>query len=154
LPLKQAAGDCLDVAQCKKCALNVIAYMKKVSIEEERQRQIDLKKKRGMYFLFSLLPRMLINWLQIHKLISTLLIHVEEQLKLEEQEKAKAKEVKALKDQEREFRRRINEQKKKEIFADTSERKETNGKLDHSSEDRKQFAKSKSSIVDKKEVIK
>jgi hypothetical protein len=45
--LKRAAGDCLNEPQCKRCATNVIAYMKQVAIEEERRRQVELKKKRG-----------------------------------------------------------------------------------------------------------
>lgn len=45
--LKQAAGDCLDEAQCKKCAINVIKYVKQVASDEERLKQIELKKKKG-----------------------------------------------------------------------------------------------------------
>jgi hypothetical protein len=47
--LKKLAGDCLDEAQCKKCAINVIKYIKVQAADEERQRQIELKKKRGNY---------------------------------------------------------------------------------------------------------
>jgi hypothetical protein len=45
--LAKAAGMCLDEQQCKKCALNVLKYMKELASEHERKRQLELKKKRG-----------------------------------------------------------------------------------------------------------
>ena len=49
--LKIAAGDCLDETQCKKCAISVIKYIKQQANEEEREKQIQLKLKRGMNFI-------------------------------------------------------------------------------------------------------
>ncbi|XP_013378891.1 leucine-rich repeat-containing protein 59, partial [Lingula anatina] len=37
--LKQVAGDCLDEVQCRRCAQNMVAYMKKVQSELDRQKQ-------------------------------------------------------------------------------------------------------------------
>ena len=54
--LKKAAGDCFNEAECKKCARNVIAFMKLVQVEEERRRQILQKKRKGSLFFF-LLPQ-------------------------------------------------------------------------------------------------
>jgi hypothetical protein len=45
--LKQLAGDCLDEKQCKKCAINVMSYCKAKAVEEDRQRQIEAKKRKG-----------------------------------------------------------------------------------------------------------
>ena len=45
--LRKAAGECGDEAQCKKCAINVVKYMKQVAAEEERKRQAELRKKKG-----------------------------------------------------------------------------------------------------------
>ncbi len=45
--LKKAAGDCLDEAQCKKCAVNIIKFVKAQAADEERQRQAELRKNRG-----------------------------------------------------------------------------------------------------------
>lgn len=47
--LRKAAGECGDEAQCKRCAINVVKYMKQVAAEEERQRQIELRKKKGTF---------------------------------------------------------------------------------------------------------
>ena len=49
--LKKIAGDCLDEAQCKKCATNVIKFIKIQAADEERQRQTELKKKRGLHIV-------------------------------------------------------------------------------------------------------
>lgn len=51
--LKAAAGDCLDVKQCKKCAINVMNYCKQKAAEEDRLRQIESKKKKGLSRTFS-----------------------------------------------------------------------------------------------------
>ncbi|RNA28663.1 leucine-rich repeat-containing 59 [Brachionus plicatilis] len=44
--LKKVAGECNDEAQCKKCAINVVRYMKQVAAEEERKRQIEIRRKK------------------------------------------------------------------------------------------------------------
>ncbi|XP_046542494.1 LOW QUALITY PROTEIN: leucine-rich repeat-containing protein 59-like [Haliotis rubra] len=44
--LKQAAGDCLDETQCRKCAKNVLLYMKQVNSEAERRKQKQLQEAR------------------------------------------------------------------------------------------------------------
>ncbi len=44
--LKQVAGDCLDEAQCKKCAVNVVRYMKLQAAEEDRRVQEIQRVKR------------------------------------------------------------------------------------------------------------
>lgn len=44
--LKQVAGDCLNEVQCKKCAVNVLKYMKEQQAEEDRRVQELLKLKR------------------------------------------------------------------------------------------------------------
>ncbi len=61
--LKQAAGDCFDESQCKKCAVNVIRFVKAQAADEERQRQVELKKKRGIYLthVFNLKPVFNVN---------------------------------------------------------------------------------------------
>lgn len=33
------AGDCLDEAQCKKCAINVLKYMKQLKVNDDRRQQ-------------------------------------------------------------------------------------------------------------------
>ncbi len=45
--LKKAAGECFDEIQCRKCAINVLKFTKEQAAEEERIRQIKLKKERG-----------------------------------------------------------------------------------------------------------
>ncbi|CAF0705784.1 unnamed protein product [Brachionus calyciflorus] len=82
--LRKAAGECSDETQCKKCALNVIKYMKQVAAEVERKRQAELRKQK------------------------------EEQAKREALELAKEKELKAQKKIEKEQKRVLMEQKKKE----------------------------------------
>ncbi len=47
--LKAAAGDCLDEIQCKKCAINVIKHIKQLASDEEREKQILLKIKKGKF---------------------------------------------------------------------------------------------------------
>lgn len=89
--LKQAAGDCLDEAQCKKCAINVLRFIRTQSADEERQKQAELKKKR------------------------------EEQLKKELEDKEKENSLKLMKKAEREQRRLINEQKRAEREAENIE---------------------------------
>lgn len=86
--LKQAAGDCLDEKQCKKCALTVMVYCKAKAVEEDRLRQIEAKKKKEL------------------------------QRKREAEEKEKANQLKLQKKLEREKRRIENEQKKKEDTID------------------------------------
>lgn len=49
--LRKVVGECGDENQCKKCAVNVLRYMQQVSADEERKRQIALKKKKGAFFL-------------------------------------------------------------------------------------------------------
>lgn len=44
--LKKVAGDCLDEGQCKKCAVNVIKFMKQIAADDERNLQLELKKKK------------------------------------------------------------------------------------------------------------
>jgi len=44
--LVAAAGDCLSNAQCQICAKQVVAYMKKVQSDTERERQKRLKAER------------------------------------------------------------------------------------------------------------
>ncbi|XP_012945636.1 leucine-rich repeat-containing protein 59 [Aplysia californica] len=46
--LKKNAGDCLDEAQCRKCATRILMYMKDLDSQLERQWQKKLQKKRGM----------------------------------------------------------------------------------------------------------
>lgn len=84
IQLQQAAGDCFDEVQCKKCATNVLRYMKAVASEEERQRQIELKRKR------------------------------EEQAKREMAEREKENQLREIKKLEKEKRRVANEQRKNE----------------------------------------
>lgn len=45
--LKKVAGECSDEAQCKKCAMNVVRYMKQVAAEEERKRQLEIRRRKG-----------------------------------------------------------------------------------------------------------
>ena len=47
--LKKLAGDCLNEADCRKCATNIIKHCKLLASEEERQKQIELKKQKGIY---------------------------------------------------------------------------------------------------------
>jgi hypothetical protein len=89
--LKQVAGDCLDEKQCKKCAVNVVRYMKAVASDEERQRQVDLKKKR------------------------------EEQAKRDAVERQREIELREIKKNERERRREANGQRKNEPDVDKEE---------------------------------
>lgn len=49
LDLKKYAGECNDEAQCKKCAINVVRFMKQIAAEEERKRQIEIRRKKGFY---------------------------------------------------------------------------------------------------------
>ena len=44
--LVAAAGDCLSNAQCQTCAKQVVAFMKKVQSDKERERQKQLKSER------------------------------------------------------------------------------------------------------------
>jgi len=44
--LVAAAGDCLSKAQCQVCAKQVVAYMKKIQSDQERERQKLLKAQR------------------------------------------------------------------------------------------------------------
>ena len=44
--LVAAAGECLSRAQCESCARQVVAYMKKVQSDRERERQKRLKVER------------------------------------------------------------------------------------------------------------
>jgi len=44
--LVAAAGDCLSNAQCQLCAKQVVAFMKKVQSDQERERQKHLKAER------------------------------------------------------------------------------------------------------------
>lgn len=44
--LKQIVGECSDEMQCKKCASNVIKYLKQRAANEERERQIQIEKKK------------------------------------------------------------------------------------------------------------
>jgi len=44
--LVAAAGDCLSNAQCQTCAKQVVAFMKKVQSDSERERQKRLKAER------------------------------------------------------------------------------------------------------------
>ena len=45
--LKLAVGECANENDCKKCARNVMKYAKWRGAEEDRQREIQLKLKRG-----------------------------------------------------------------------------------------------------------
>jgi hypothetical protein len=93
--LKQASGDCLNETQCKKCAVNVMRFVKQQASDEERDRQLYLKKKK------------------------------EEQAKKEaierEKELKQKQEQKLLKQQEREQRRILNEARKLERAEQESE---------------------------------
>lgn len=42
--LKKNAGDCLDEAQCKKCATRILMYM--TDLDEQLERQYQIKKQR------------------------------------------------------------------------------------------------------------
>jgi len=44
--LSEHAGDCLNETQCRNCAKQVVAYMKKCQSEDERQRQKRLQEER------------------------------------------------------------------------------------------------------------
>ena len=44
--LVAAAGDCLSNAQCQTCAKQVVAFMKKMQSDRERERQKQLKSER------------------------------------------------------------------------------------------------------------
>jgi len=44
--LKSAAGECLNDAQCKKCAKNIVSFMKQVQSDQERKRQKKLQDER------------------------------------------------------------------------------------------------------------
>ena len=94
--LKQAAGDCLDEAQCKKCAANVLKLMKQVAAEEERRRQIELKKQRGQSSLS--ISTSLLLFLFGHPS----LCFSDEQLKREAEEREKAEQIRLQKKQEKE----------------------------------------------------
>lgn len=45
--LKKVVGDCLDESQCRKAAKNLIAYMKTVQSDQEREKQRVLKIQRA-----------------------------------------------------------------------------------------------------------
>ena len=51
LELKKAAGDCLDERQCKKCAVNAMNYVRVKAAEEDRLRQIEAKKRKGIQLI-------------------------------------------------------------------------------------------------------
>lgn len=46
-PLGRIAGDCLDDAQCKKCASKVVTYMTQVHQEQEIERARQLQQQQG-----------------------------------------------------------------------------------------------------------
>lgn len=126
-PLKKAAGDCFNEAQCKKCAVNVISFMKQVAADEERRRQQELKKKR------------------------------EEQSKKEAEEKEKAEQLRQQKKIEREQRRLVNEQKKKQMFESEDHNGEPNGHSSNGikPEDKKRYSrKSETSGTFTKQILK
>lgn len=85
IELRKAVGECGDESQCKKCAINVVRYMKQVAADEERKRQAELRKKK------------------------------EEQAKLAAAEMAKEKELKMQKKLEKEQKKQLMEQKRKEV---------------------------------------
>jgi len=45
--LRKAVGECGNEEQCKKCAVNVIKYVKYKSALEEHEKMIELKLKKG-----------------------------------------------------------------------------------------------------------
>lgn len=47
--LKKNAGDCLDEKQCLACAKRILLYMKELSSQMERKRQLKLKEQRDKY---------------------------------------------------------------------------------------------------------
>ncbi|XP_060083406.1 leucine-rich repeat-containing protein 59-like [Ylistrum balloti] len=46
--LKKVAGDCLDEAQCKKCAQRVLDYMRGINsaVEREKQRKLTIQREK------------------------------------------------------------------------------------------------------------
>ncbi|XP_064609021.1 leucine-rich repeat-containing protein 59-like [Liolophura sinensis] len=44
--LKKAAGDCLDDVQCRRCAQQVLAFMKAINSDLERRKQKKLQEER------------------------------------------------------------------------------------------------------------
>jgi hypothetical protein len=45
--LRKAVGECGNEEQCKKCAVNVIKYVKYKSALEEHEKMVELKLKKG-----------------------------------------------------------------------------------------------------------
>lgn len=91
--LRKAVGECSNELQCKKCATNVLKYVKDQAAEEERVHQLQLKKKK------------------------------DQQNKIEALERQKAELVKQQKKEEREQRRIMNEKRKREVELEGSEEK-------------------------------
>lgn len=45
--LRKVAGDCLNQRECETAARNVIAYLQKLQIQMETEKQEKLRKEKG-----------------------------------------------------------------------------------------------------------
>lgn len=49
--LKQAVGECSNEMQCKKCATSVLRYVRQQAADEEKEREIQMQKKKSEHNL-------------------------------------------------------------------------------------------------------
>ncbi|XP_046334725.2 leucine-rich repeat-containing protein 59-like [Haliotis rufescens] len=101
--LKQVAGDCLDETQCRKCAKNVLVYMKQANSEAERRKQKLLKEARER--------------------------EAAEKLKEEEEQKKKKAEKQAEKERKRKEQQARKAQEKKEKKEEEGEKCEVKAEV-------------------------